>query len=207
MRESVSTSTGIAAGKVQRPDLDRDVDVIIKRIRTGDREAFQGIIDIYRGLLIAIAYNYVDDFDTAQEIAQVALVRCYFEILKNGNLKIKPWLMKVVKNLCIDWKRLAQRRTLSLDEIKDSGKEPAARKRWRPDTEIMRKEQHEQIQRAFDSLPAEQRRAMVLKYVQELTYEDIASIMGVSLTKLKSLLYRARVSFRKKLQEQEGESV
>ena len=69
----------------------------------------------------------------------------------------------------------------------------------------MRNEQQERIQRAFDALPEEQRRALVLKYVEDLSYDHITSIMNISLAKLKSLLYRARIAFRRQFQEQEGE--
>ena len=204
MNESIRAATRVVAPGEQHPG-DGDLTTVMERILAGDREAFEVIIDRYRGLLIAVAYNYTCNFDTAQDLAQIALVRCYFEIQKRGRLKVKPWLMKVIKHLCIDWKRLARRRTLSLDEIKEAGWEPAAGKPWNPETAAMRNEQQERIQRAFDALPEEQRRALVLKYVEDLSYDHITRIMNISLAKLKSLLYRARIAFRRQFQEQEGE--
>ena len=118
----------------------------------------------------------------------------------------KTWLYRIASNVSIDHirKRKTSGNPASLDEHLETedGKmqQQAADEKMKPADSVMEREETEkQVQAALQSLPENQRAAIILKIYEDRPYSEIAAVMGVSVASVESLLFRARQELRKKL--------
>lgn len=142
-------------------------------------------------------YSFALRFCKVREEAEDAVQETFLRLFRNRHRfdtsgSVKAYLYKVCRNLLIDAAR--KKRPEPLNGTVDMDPGPSAF-----DT-LSRKEGQHSLSRALDNLPENQRMAMVLRHTQELSYAEIAEVMGLSLSAVESLLVRARRSLRKRLQ-------
>ncbi|WP_019850893.1 sigma-70 family RNA polymerase sigma factor [Desulfitobacterium sp. PCE1] len=135
------------------------------------------------------------DEDCAQDLAQETFLRAFVNIGTRPNHNISAWLHTIARNLCNDYwrknKRISNSELLLKDalECKDIALKPLAA--------IENEETAEQIYKVLNLLKSEQRRALILREIEGLSYDDAAEIMGISVSAYTSLLSRARNRFIK----------
>ena len=181
---------GHALGAVEDAEL-------LVRIRAGDAQAFRVVVDRHLSSLLAVSRRMLRDDAEAEDVAQEALLRLWrlASTLEVGPSGLKPWLRRVVSNLCIDRVRSGRKVTVVADVPEQS--EPASQLRGIESEEIGAR-----VDAALQALPERQRLALILFQYEGLSQIDIGREMGISDEAVESLLARARRSLRVALKDE-----
>lgn len=161
---------------------------IIERCRKGDSDAYAVLVDRYRSLAYTVACRMLGDADLANDIAQESFFAAYSGIrqFRYGS-KFSSWLTSIVLNKCRDHIR-SRRPTVGIDEIA----EIRATGRRDPEQEAMDGQTADAVQRALNGLAPDYREAVILKHIEELDYQTMSEILGVSIAALKVRTHRGR---------------
>ena len=184
--------------RISEPEED-----LIARSRDGDVDAFNQIVDMYQRPLYNMALRMLGDAPAAEDATQDAFFSAFRNIgrFKGGNLK--SWLFTIAANACRDVLRSRNvRRTESLDAEDVTIDPPSSTES--PEDYAVRREMGQSIQQGLDSIPHNQRLAVVLIDVQGFGYEEAAGVMGISVGTVKSRLSRGRAQVRDFLRDRPG---
>lgn len=178
---------------------------LLQKAKRGDRSAFAELVDKYRDRIYAYLYRMIGSREDALDLAQESFLRVYSN-LQNFQLgqPFKPWLYRIASNLAIDHLR-KRRDIVSLDasqnneddwflELPDDGPGP---ERQQEQGELA-----SYLARLVQELPEGYRSVVLLRHGQELSYQEIALILQVPVSTVKTRLFRAREALRLKLIEQ-----
>lgn len=179
---------------------------LIEIVRGGDESAFAEIMNRYRNPLTNYLFRMLGDYEEAIDLAQESFVRVYFALDRyRTDYAFSTYIYRIATNLAIsELRRKRRRKLLSLatffsgDDDEDRELQPAD-ERIRPDDELVDAELKSVIEKAISALPDKYRAPIVLREIQELSYEDIASVLGLGLGTTKSRISRARALLREKL--------
>ncbi|MCS7083171.1 MAG: sigma-70 family RNA polymerase sigma factor [Bacteroidetes bacterium] len=169
---------------------------IIRRVQDGDREAYRLLVDRYKDMVFHVALQFAPDLETAQDLAQEAFVRAYEGI---GRFRFQSsfatWLYRIALNLGRDYLR---RRRLRATESLEVALEVAS-ERADPDRELERAEFRRALQRALARLPEAYAIPFLMRYSEELSYEEMAARLAVAPEVLKVRVFRARQKLQRML--------
>ena len=175
---------------IARPEAEQNV---IRRACAGDRAAFEWLVQTHQPAVYNLCYRYTGNAADAEEASQEAFLRAYTKLCSYDQSRpFKTWLLSIAHNYCIDRRRRRRLRWLSLDD------EPLAESfAWRgaaptPEEAVLRHEQAQDVQAALNRLPSQDRSVVVLRYWNDLSYEEIAQVTGATVSSVKSRLHRAR---------------
>jgi RNA polymerase sigma-70 factor (ECF subfamily) len=177
-------------------------DELVKMTQEGNDEAFQELFKRYRPRLSAFSKNICRDDDHAEETCQEAFIRA-FQAIKNfkGQSSFSTWLHQIAKNLC--WTRKKSISNHPLESLEDSNgaKDTSQNNYWnnQPDQILLSKELGGIIEKAIQNLPRDYRVVLVMKDIEELSNEEIAQSLKLSLAAVKSRLHRARLQIRQEI--------
>jgi RNA polymerase sigma-70 factor, ECF subfamily len=185
--------------EVSMKDLDDDLAdaAVIRRVLEGDVEAFAVLVDRYQDEFAGYAKYMTGSLDEAADIIQESLVRAYRSLRRcQDRANFKGWFFRIVSNQCkthlARWKR---RETESLSERADE-----LQAREDPGSDAEAADLRRRVHQALQELPADQREALVLKYVQGLDLPEMARLLKASVSALKMRLLRGRRALRDKLE-------
>ncbi len=173
------------------------------RIKQGDTEALRSLIETHQHRIIGTVAKMLGDDSDAEDIAQQVFIRIWKSAGRyEPTAKFTTWLFKITRNLVFNELRRRKRHpTRSLDATtEDDRPQQAPDLRTKtPDTALLDDEMQAAIQTAIDELPETQRMAVILRRYDDIPYEDIGEILGLSVPAVKSVLFRARTELREKL--------
>lgn len=175
---------------------------LVGKTRAGDNKAFEVLVRRYQKLVYNIIYQMIRNHDSASDLTQDTFLKAYKALPGFDTTKsFKPWLLKIATNSTLNTIR-DQKGQQSLEELLEVNPqaEPASTDDVEQEVE-WRVSQH-MLFDALGQLPIQQRKTFVLRYQQDLPYEEIAEISELSVSSVKSLLFRARENLRKILSEQ-----
>jgi RNA polymerase sigma-70 factor, ECF subfamily len=181
---------------------------LIASILAGDRDKFHELIRPYETQLYRTALALVKNEAEAEDIVQDAVLKAYRKLASfRGDARFSTWLIAITLNEARGRLRLRNRTTLdSLDEKREENAEytPAALTDWRevPLAMLERNEIRALIAEAVAELPDTYREIVTLRDVEELSVNDTASVLGISVALVKVRLHRARIMLQKKLAPQ-----
>ncbi len=157
----------------------------------GDQRAFAHLVDAYQVPVYNLCYRMLGNPGDAEDAAQETFVRVYTHLRTyNPQQKLSSWILAVASHHCIDRLRRQHIKWLSLDEALPV---PAtAQDEPQPEDSLMERETRDEIRDLLQSLPAEDRLVIALRYWQDLSYEEIAQVVGATESAVKSRLHRAR---------------
>ncbi|MCL4766417.1 MAG: sigma-70 family RNA polymerase sigma factor [Hyphomicrobiaceae bacterium] len=169
---------------------------LLKLAGLGDAAAFRGLVERHLPAVLAVARRMLRDDAEAEDVAQEALMRLWRVAadLDIGPAGARPWLRRVVSNLCIDRIRAVQRTEVT-DEVPDAETE-ADQLRGLAEQDLSA-----HVDAALKQLPERQRLALTLFHYEGLSQIEIGEIMGVSNEAVESLLGRARRALKSALKE------
>jgi len=183
---------------------------MIARAREGDLEAFDGLIRRYEDQVYSVAVRLLGDEDDAADVAQEVFL-AFFRHLKHyrGDAKLSTWLHRVTVNMVKNhWARQKRRRaaqTQSLEATDDpddpSPVEALANPVADPRRVAAGVEMREVIEAKLLELEPEFREVIVLRFIEELSYEEIAEVTGEPLGTIKSRIFRARRALRDRMKD------
>ena len=181
-----------------------DDSVLIERCLANDQRAFRELIRRYERAVFSLARRMVDDEEEARDIAQEAFIRAFRSLESfERSRPFSSWIFKITSNLCIDHYRRRRIATVSLDAPVDDDPSrhlEVADERPRPDEETARSEEERSMERLVRSLPPAYRVVILLRHRNDLSYEEIASVLDVPLGTVKARLHRAHHLLRRKLE-------
>lgn len=177
---------------------------LISTAQRGDVESFNALVRLYESRVYNLCYRMLGDGDSAADAAQDAFFSAFRNLRSFRGGSFRSWMLRIATNTCYDALRARKRRpTTSLDtdddDSDDSSPLQIADAGEAPDDFALRRELAGAIQQALDTLPDEQRLAVVLSDIQGLAYEEIAQVMNANLGTVKSRLSRGRARLREAL--------
>lgn len=171
----------------------------------GDREAFAELVQRYEKPIFAFAFRMIGSREDARDLAQEAFLKAFRALATfKENSRFSPWIYAITNNLCIDFLRRKGRNNLSLEQPLPEGGERQIGGGLDPSRSLERKETQLLVQQALDFLPVKFKNVLVLRHMQELSYEEIAQALGISVSLVKTHLFRAREALRKQIIVLEG---
>ena len=179
--------------------------VLVQRCAAGEEVAFAELVADHQRMVIQLAMNLLGDRDEALDLSQEVFLRVFRTIQRfRGQSSLRTWIYRIAVNQARNrhrfWRRRHRADQVSLDQHIAAHGEFRSRSDSTPDRVLAQKELAAQLQRALDSLPFDQRTAIVLREVDGLSYEEIAFSLGVAIGTVKSRLTRARRALRQDLQ-------
>ena len=161
---------------------------VIASVLGGQTEAFGQLVARYQRSLYRHAVAMVLDHDAAADMVQDAFVRAYTRLRDcREPERFRAWIFQTLRNRCLDYLKEAQRRTVTLDaasDVEDGADGPGVL--------VERSRLRSEIARALAQLPAAQREAFVMHYVDGMPYEAMADLLGTSVSAAKMRALRAR---------------
>ena len=184
-------------------------EALMEHVVRGSEAAFAALVDRYRNRIINLVSRFISDRDRAQEITQEVFLRIYVHRERyRPNGKFSTWMYTIAVNLAKNEirRRVRSRGIVSLDKLMevagDSGKF-VADPTQKPDRRLQQREVQEHVEEALSRLPEKFRDVIVLRDIQQLSYEEIEEVLGIPGGTVRSRINRARTS----LQEMLGELV
>jgi RNA polymerase sigma-70 factor (ECF subfamily) len=175
---------------------------VIHACQAGDREAFRLLFEAYKDRVFSIACYSLGDQAAADDITQQIFVKLFTRIGQfRGDSEFTTWLYRLVINSCLDERR-RQRRLLPAAEFLPM---PKGAYRKSPETGYERREIAGSVREAIGGLKPKMRLPILLKYIEGLSYEEIAEVLGCSKGTVASRLNRAHKALAKKLSHLRGE--
>jgi RNA polymerase sigma-70 factor (ECF subfamily) len=186
-------------------NLDPD-SVLMQRVREGDRDAFAELVDKYKQPIINFIARTLQDPTEAEDVAQNVFLQVYkaadrYEI----NARFSTWIFTIARNLCLNEIRRRSRHPAdSLDATHEGDEEHPGRqvedvRVIAPEKEVLNAELQQKIREILAELPENQRTAVLLCQQDEMSYEEIAKVIGCSMSATKSLIFRGRETLKQAL--------
>jgi len=175
---------------------------LMLRVKDGDVRAFEELVELHQRAVIGTVARMLNNVDDAHDVSQQVFVRVWRSAPRyEPSAKFTTWLFTIMRNLVFnEMRRRGRKREVSMEERQeDHHLEPATAERTNPDTVAAQSELEVAIDRAIQTLPEKQRLAVLLRRDVDMPYEEICVVLKMSLSAVKSLLFRARNDLKEKL--------
>jgi RNA polymerase sigma-70 factor (ECF subfamily) len=178
---------------------------LMAKVAEGNDYAFEMLVQRHQTSVLNLVYRYVGDRTKAKDLAQEVFIRVWRAANRyEPEAKFTTWIYRITANLCLNelksvkGKKLVQ---LEIEEEKRKGVDyethsDASRS---PEDRLLAEERSRQISEALQCLPENQRMALILKRYDNLSYDEIAKVLGCSISAVESLLVRAKRNIQEKL--------
>lgn len=178
--------------------------LLVERVQHGDKAAFDILVGKYQHKIIKLVGRYVRDQDEAQDVAQDAFIKAYRALASfRGDSAFYTWLYRIAintaKNQLAANKRRADDFELDLQDPDQYEMHGRLRESDTPEGLALTEEIRETVNQAIEALPEDLRTAIVLREVEGLSYEEIATAMECPVGTVRSRIFRAREAIDKRL--------
>lgn len=162
----------------------------------GDEDSFRGLVERYRPRLYAVACGMLHDSDQASDAVQDTFLKAYGSLSEyRGRGVFGAWIRRILVNHCLSLLR-QRHRYLSLEEL---DQDLVSRDRG-PEDQALDQSEADRVRSAMGRLPAHYRAALVLRCVEQLSYKEIAQLLGVPDSTVETWIHRGRLRMRTLLQ-------
>jgi len=165
----------------------------LRMAQGGDPAAITRLVETYQRQVFSVCYRMLGQATEAEDAAQEALVKAITNLHSYDPTRpFKPWLLRIASNECID--RIRRRKeTVSLDGMGEDGAwEWQAGNSPSPEREYLRNERHAAVRDVLESLGPQDRMVVTLFYWEGMPYTEIEEVTGLTVSAIKSRLFRAR---------------
>ena len=178
---------------------------LIDRAVKGDRSAFTALVELNQERLFASMIQVTGSPDEAEEVVQEAFIRAFMKLdTFQRNSQFFTWLYRIAFNSALTRKR-RKRARISLDHWRENNGLEVADPSDAVDEPMLRQERVDLVRAAIEILSEDHRAILVLREMQERSYEDIAEILDISIGTVRSRLSRARNQLKAILEAMESE--
>jgi RNA polymerase sigma-70 factor, ECF subfamily len=182
-----------------------DETAVLERARAGNAQAFSGLVRRYESKIFRLAMHITQNREDAEDVLQETFLKAYEHLDQfQGNSKFYTWIVRIAVNQAL--MKLRKRKTdrsVSIDETIDTGEDTVVREiaAWEenPEQRYSREEINQMLNSAVDSLAPPYRTVFVLRDIEDLSTEETAEALNLSIPAVKSRLLRARLQLRDKL--------
>jgi RNA polymerase sigma-70 factor, ECF subfamily len=178
--------------------------LLVERVQKGDKHAFDLLISKYQHRIISLVGRYVHDHSEAQDVAQEAFIKAY-RALRNfrGDSAFYTWLYRIAINTAKNWLVAQKRRPPASDidavDAEQYDMDSRLKDKATPENELLREEIKQTVYSTIAELPEDLRTAIVLREMEGMSYEEIASTMECPIGTVRSRIFRAREAIDDKL--------
>ncbi|MCY3770779.1 MAG: RNA polymerase sigma factor [Gemmatimonadetes bacterium] len=171
---------------------------IALEIHNGNRDAVSDLVESYQDRLFTYAFHMLGGSDDALDVTQEVFVKAYetltgkYDTERCRTLEIRPWLYRIVRNLALNRLRSRKRKDDTLARMKDNMQTQA----FDP-----LNERSSAIQTALEKLGRESRELIILRFIEQYTYAEIATVTGSSESALRGKVYRALRKLRRLMED------
>ncbi|QRN85014.1 sigma-70 family RNA polymerase sigma factor [Clostridia bacterium] len=178
---------------------------LVQMVLDGDREVFSVLISRYERQIYGLAYRLTNNKHEAQDLGQEAFIKIYQSLGKyDPGRPFFSWMYKVAANQCYSILRKKREAETPLESViefvSDDHEEENS-----PEQFILKKENQDTVRRALVSLPEKYRMALILRFMEDMSYQEIADTMEISLSAVESRIHRGKKLLLKSYQEERGE--
>lgn len=189
---------------MNQPDDDGAKDfALMKRIAGGDHVAFRALLERHQDAVVGTVAKMLGSPSDAEDIAQQVFLRVWQHAKHyRPDAKFTTYLFTITRNLVFnESRRRSRKKEIPLDTNDPSGghQEPGDEPHRQPDATLLEAELRIAVDKAIAALPETQRLAVILRRYENLSYEEIAEALDLSVSAVKSQLFRARLSMREAL--------
>ncbi len=199
--------SGKDPGNQGRSEEDAEDVRLMGLVAGGDTSAFEKVVERHQALVAGTAARMLGSNSDVEDIAQQVFIRVWKSARRYvPRAKFTTWLLKITRNLVFNELRRAKRRA-QIPLQSDPGAEEIQLKdetNPAPDASLLEDELQRAIEEAIMQLPESQRMALVLRRYEQLSYEEIAGVLDLSVPAVKSVLFRARTELRSRLSKYLG---
>jgi RNA polymerase sigma-70 factor (ECF subfamily) len=171
---------------------------LVRRAQAGETEAFEALVLAHQQFVFNLAWRALGDEREAEDLAQEAFVRAWLALPNfRGQARFRTWLYRIATNLCYNRLPRLRRDLAALGETTVQA-QPDARQPD-PATSVEAAERRAFLREQIDRLPESYRVLVMMRFQQDLPYEEIATILSLPLGTVKTGLFRARARLREAL--------
>lgn len=174
---------------------------IVRAVLNGDSTAFANLVELYQEKLYQLAYRMLYNRQEAEDVVQETFLRVFKSLANyDESMKFSTWIYRIATNLCIDQLR-KKRGNISLDaEVHDEdgidGYAQLQSAEPLPEEELIMSEMQRSIQQAIQEMPVSYRSVTILKYLHDLSLQEISEILELPVSTIKTRLHRGREHLR-----------
>ena len=177
---------------------------LMNLVARGDTAAFETLIERHQPLVVGTVARMLGSNSDVEDLAQQVFLRVWRSATRYvPRAKFTTWLLKITRNLVFNEMRRAKRHPHLPVQITPEAEEIQLKDETisTPDVTLLQTELQQAIEKAIALLPETQRMALVLRRYEELSYDEIADVLDLSVPAVKSLLFRARTELRERLND------
>ncbi|REK77239.1 RNA polymerase sigma factor [Paenibacillus paeoniae] len=179
---------------------------LIREIKDGNVELYSELMRRYQRKILAFIFHMLKSAKLellAEDLCSETFYKAYRSLhsFREMDASFSTWLYTIARNTVLSELRKGKANNVSLD---DAGFEPIASHEAAPEQQLLRNERMAMVREAINNLPEKQRSALILREYDQLDYQEIANILGQSVSSVKSLLFRARASVKAQLEPYYG---
>jgi RNA polymerase sigma factor (sigma-70 family) len=161
------------------------------------------LVERYRQYVYQVIFSVLRHAKDAEDVTQECFVKAYYALPQYKYQGFKTWLTRIAMNKAIDQSRKTARHTAHLDASPEPAEGEAAQESDEVEPQVLRKERSELVRRRIGEMPEGYRDVMTAYYLQDKTFKEIASELGMEPKSVEVKLYRAKQWFRKHWKEEE----
>ncbi|MGB9750415.1 MAG: RNA polymerase sigma factor [Caldisericia bacterium] len=171
---------------------------LIRKAKKGEVGAFAQLVEIYEKEIITYCYYIIKDKEEAKDLAQEAFLKAFINLKSLRNEEdFKYWLLRIAKNGC--FKKLSrmkiEKKLISKEEEKSLSIVD----------ELIKDDRRKKIMNALNKLDKKDKEIIILRDIQDYSYDEISKILKISMNLVKVRLYRARKNLKKIIEDEYGE--
>lgn len=177
-----------------------EADLII-RAQNGEREAFAQLMNMHHRTVEKFAYQCGVRLDDIPDVTQEVFIKLYRFLSQFNQQRFTTWLYKITLNTARDYYRKEGRETAKEERMKKSGKESIQQS---AELQVLLFEEDRELHEAILQLDEKYRIPLILFYFQDLTYQQIADVMNITIATVKTRIFRAKDSLKKEMDMKGG---
>ncbi|NJN80890.1 MAG: sigma-70 family RNA polymerase sigma factor [Caldilineaceae bacterium] len=171
--------------------MNEQEDVWVREALAGDKRSFSLLVEAYQRPVYNLTYRMLGNGPEAEDAAQETFLRAYSRLKQyNPDHKFSTWILSIANHYCIDLLRKRRVTYISIDD--NPVLENLEGKAPRPETEALAGEHSAEVQALLAKLEPDYRTPLILRYWEEYSYDEIANAMDLTVSAVKSRLFRAR---------------
>jgi len=178
-------------------------DELTEKLKSGDESAFRRLVEENMDRIVNTCYGFVQNKQDAEDVAQNVFIQAYKSIHKfRGDSQLSTWLYRIAVNQSLNYVKSKKRQQIfqSLDNIITGNKTEIADKQDSFSETMEKEDQLKLLQTMIRKLPENQRIAITLNKYEDLSYQEVADIMGMSVSAVTALINRGKNNLKKKIE-------
>ncbi|GAC1406334.1 MAG: sigma-70 family RNA polymerase sigma factor [Ktedonobacteraceae bacterium] len=196
MRMSLSYNTPVTVDSAEQDDVK-----LVAASKSGDQDAFAMLVQRHQHRVFNLVYRMLQQYDEANEVTQETFLAAWQGLPTfRGDARFSTWLYRIAYNCCLKQVEQRKRDNALHTAIEAEQRLEDADSETRADTAIDAHERQTLVREQLSTLPTKYRLVLVLRHLQEKTYEEMAEILAMPIGTIKTHLFRARNLLKERLQ-------